>query len=372
MESITSAENEYNRIQLISDRGNASISSLLLVLSQGTMLVMLLTGIVLVGQGELSGILLAVVTLVTLASFDGIQPLPLAAQQAYLSEQAANRILALTVPERLSDANPLLDTRRFPDNSFSQWKESEGLVLENVGFQYKPGEYPVFHQINLQIHSGSKIAIVGPSGAGKSTLARLILKFWNPTAGHIYLDGIDYQGWTEENIRNRIGYSGPNPYFMNATLRENLELIRSGLTTPEIEAVMEKVLLSDWYQRLPDGLASMLGDRGSKMSEGERKRLDLARLLILDRPVFLLDEPFANQDIQSQAQLVKMLLKESERKTLIIITHQLNLLEWADEIHVVHAGTIFESGNAQTLLQSDSLYRKMWFQQQQILPGDQA
>jgi len=373
MESITYVEKEYNQIQLNSAMGNASISSLLLVLSQGSMLVMLITGIVLVGQDELNGMLLAVVTLVTLASFDGIQPLPLAAQQAYLSKQAANRILGLTDSEEPSYANPLADPHlEDAESSFPQRKDSEGLVLKNVGFQFKPGGMPVLHDVNLEIHPGSKIAIVGPSGAGKSTLARLLLKFWNPSAGHIHLNGRDYKDWSDEELRNQIGYSGPNPYFFHGTLRENLELIRSGMSEEEIKPILDKVLLTDWYQRLPDGLDSMLGDRGSKMSEGERKRLDLARVLILDRPIILLDEPFANQDIQSQSQLTKALLKESAGKMLIIITHQLNQLDWADEIHVLEAGTVIESGREQTLLQTDSLYRKMWFQQQQIIPADQA
>ncbi len=364
-EEIRKSETIFNRSQMRSSWGNGFVNGLLLLFANATMLVMLVVGIGLVNNGEMSGLFLAVITLITLVSFDGIQPLNLAAQQLHLSRQAARRIIALTgeVPE--TSLNTKFDKPR--PISLDHPPLQDGLELRNIQFKYDPSAGSILRDIHLSIPKGQKVAIVGPSGSGKTTLARLILKFWKPDSGEIYLDGKGYSDLTESEVRNQIGYSGPDPFFFNSSLRENLDLLHDNLNEEEINHVLGQVGLSDWLHSLPDGLETQIGERGLKMSEGERRRLDLARLLVLDRPIFILDEPFANQDIQSQQLLADLFQNSSPEKTIILITHRLIQLDRMDQIIVLNGGTIQESGSQAELVLTNGLFKLMWVQQNQIV-----
>jgi ABC-type multidrug transport system fused ATPase/permease subunit len=242
MAFVRNAETDYNNAQILSAWGNAMVNGLTAFLTHGSMLVMLGAGILLVQQGALDGMLLAVTVLVTLVSYDAIQPLPLAAQQAYLSGQAAQRIMNITDQSEMHPPIRSIVADHGQDVLADKHEALRGLIrLENVTFRYHPDGEKVLDGINLNILPGRKIAVVGPSGAGKTTLARLLLKFWEPESGRILLDGKSYSIWPEQEIRSQIGYSGPDPFFVNGSLRENMELIRPGITDEEIEEVLNLV-----------------------------------------------------------------------------------------------------------------------------------
>ena len=365
MDEIRHAERSFNQSQMRSAWGNGMVNGLLLLLANASMMVMLIVGIELVQQGELSGILLAVVTLITLVSFDGIQPLNLAAQQFHLSKQAAERILSLTAE------NPQPNRHTSPEALQSspglQNPVTDGLELRDIRFRYQPDSNLVLGGIDLAIPNGKKIAIVGPSGSGKTTLARLLLKYWRPESGEIHINGKPYEALSEKTIRNQIGYSGPNPFFFNASLRETITFVKPDMTDGEMIRLFDQVGLQEWFGRLPNGLDSLIGERGMKMSEGERRRLDLTRLLVLDRPILILDEPYANQDIHTQSLLADTLRSLHPDKTLLLITHRLFQLDWMDQIIVLDGGLIREEGTLNELLENGGLFRQMWDQQRQIL-----
>ncbi len=360
LDEIRHAEESFNQSQLRSAWGNGMVNGLLLLLANASMLVILIVGIKLVQQGELSGILLAVVTLITLVSFDGIQPLNLAAQQFHLSKQAAERILSLTADD--TQANLAV-----PSTSEIHIPASDGLELKDIRFRYQSDSNLVLGGIDLAIPTGKKIAIVGPSGSGKTTLARLLLKYWQPESGEIYLNGKSYKSLSEEAIRDQIGYSGPNPYFFHTSLRETFTFVRPEVTDEEMIRFFGLVGLQTWFEKLPAGLDSFIGERGAKMSEGERRRLDLARLLVLDRPILILDEPYANQDIQTQSLLADTLRSLNPNKTLLLITHRLFRLDWMGQIIVLDGGLIREAGTTTELIERGGLFHQMWEQQRQIL-----
>lgn len=221
-----------------------------------------------------------------------------------------------------------------------------------------------YHSIS---QPGKKIAIVGPSGSGKTTLARLILGEFVPNNGNIYLNGIPYSNYPKEIITSMVSYSGPSPYFLNAPIRENFKFFIPEISEHEIVLSIHQAQLQDWLLGLNAGIDSVIGERGLKMSEGERRRLDLARTLTLKRPVLILDEPFANQDITNQRSLSSQIHSLDGKTALILITHRLLDMELFDQIIVMNQGVIESTGNLETLSRENGLFKRMWEQQNNML-----
>jgi ATP-binding cassette subfamily C protein CydC len=210
-------------------------------------------------------------------------------------------------------------------------------------------------------------AIVGPSGAGKSTIANLVLRFWEYEGGEISFSGKSLKTLDQNWVRTQIGLVSQNTYFFNTSVRENLRFARRKVTQEEIESAAKAAQIHDFIMKLPKGYDTMIGEQGLRLSGGERQRLAIARVLIKNAPVLILDEPTANLDALTEKEILETLFGVMKQKTSLLITHRLIGLENMDNIIVMDHGQIVGHGTHASLLEQNSLYQRLWTYQNRIL-----
>jgi ATP-binding cassette subfamily C protein CydC len=249
------------------------------------------------------------------------------------------------------------------------------LEVNDLSFRYPglhargdwPDPPPALRHVSFRLPHGKRLAIVGPSGAGKSTLASLLLRFWEYREGQILLGGHDLRCYNQEDLRSRIGVVAQNTHLFNATVRENLLLARPGARQEELVRAAEKAQLHEFILSLPQGYDTWIGEQGLRLSAGERQRLAVARALLKDAPVLILDEPTANLDTITERKALRAMQALMDGRTTLVITHRLVGLEAMDEILVLHRGCVQERGTHDELLEQDGLYRRLWDLQNQNL-----
>jgi ATP-binding cassette subfamily C protein CydC len=311
---------------LRAERGSAvtaGVSAAVTALAGGVcLLVGLAAGAVAVRAGTLSGELLAVVVLTPLAVFEAAARLPVAAQR-YAGARSALRRLAeiVTAPDSVPDpADPL----PLPDGPHT-------LRLEGVTAGWTPGE-EVVRDLDLTLTPGRHIALVGPSGSGKSTVAALLVRWLDPVRGRVTLDGIDLRELAGDRVREIVGYLSEDAHLFDTTIEENLRIGRRGATGPQLREALAAARLLDWTDTLPDGLATLIGEHGVQLSGGQRRRLALARALLADFPVLILDEPTEHLDDETAAALTRDLLAAAGDRTVLLITHRTDGLSEVDQV----------------------------------------
>lgn len=211
------------------------------------------------------------------------------------------------------------------------------------------------------------MAIVGPSDAGKSTLANLLLRFWDYEMGEITLGGESLKALDPEQVRKRVGLVSQNSYFFNTSIYENLRLARRSASREEGESVARGAHIHQFIMSLPRGYDTSIGEQGLRLSGGERQRLAIARALVKNAPILILDEPTANLDPQTEKQVLDTLFETMRGKTSLLITHRLVGLEHVDRVLVMDHGRITERGTHAELWVRQGLYRRLWDLQNQIL-----
>jgi ATP-binding cassette, subfamily C, bacterial CydCD len=344
---------------------NTALGSLLTSLA---VVVVLALAIPLVTAGRIAGVSLAVLALATAASFEAVLPLPLAAQFLASSLAAARRLF-----EVVEGGGPLpLSAGDFATGGEAESLDSlmpappVAIEVRHLTLRYAAGEPPALDDITFSVPAGGCVAIVGASGAGKSSLANALLRFWEPEAGEIRLDGCEPRDVAPEAVRQQIGVVAQQTYLFNMTIGDNLRLARSGATQAEIEAAARAAQIHDWIVSLTEGYDTWVGEQGLRLSGGERQRLAIARALLKNAPVLILDEPTANLDTASEHDLLAALTPLMVGRTTLIITHSLFGLERVDEILVLERGRIVERGRHEALLRRAGVYRRMWDQRQQF------
>ena len=236
----------------------------------------------------------------------------------------------------------------------------EGLVVfDGVSFSYD-GETQVLHDFDLTIEPGETIAIVGPTGAGKSTAAKLLSRFYDPTAGTITIDGIDIATVTLHSLRSQLGVVPQEPFLFNGTVRHNVGFARPGVSEEAVRAACDEVGLTQLIDRLPDGLDSPVHERGSSLSSGERQLLALARAFLARPRVLILDEATSNLDLASETLVERALDRVLEGRTAIIIAHRLATAMRADRIAVIDDGRLVELGSHDELVALGGHYAAMY------------
>jgi ATP-binding cassette subfamily C protein CydC len=321
------------------------------------MLAILVLAIPQVAGGEIRGVYLAFLALVMVGSFEAVQPLGTAFQFLGRSVGAGERLFEVV------DADPEVAD---PDQPLPPPVDCT-LELDRVSFCYEPGGLPVLEDVTFVLEPGKRVAVVGPSGAGKSTLANLILRFWDPSSGEIRLGAHDIRKYAQDDLRNLIGVVAQDTHVFNDTLRGNLLLARPEATDDDLQRAVARAQLSELVERLPGGLDSPLGEQGLKLSGGERQRLSIARTLLKDAPLLVLDEPTANLDPLTERELLDAAYEVMRGRATLVITHRLVRMEDMDEILVLDGGRIVERGTHEELLQTGGLYSHMVEVQSDIL-----
>ena len=235
--------------------------------------------------------------------------------------------------------------------------------FENVAFGYDP-ERPILKGIDLDVRPGTTVAVVGPSGAGKSTLSRLLFRFYEPTSGRILIDGQDITQATQASLRQAIGIVPQDSVLFNDTIGYNIAYGRDGATPAEIEEAARGAAIHDFILSLPDGYDAKVGERGLKLSGGEKQRVAIARTLLKDPPILILDEATSALDSRTEAAIQETLRNIERGRTSIVIAHRLSTVVDADEIVVLDQGRIVERGSHRQLLVKRGLYTEMWLRQQ--------
>jgi ATP-binding cassette, subfamily B, heavy metal transporter len=240
---------------------------------------------------------------------------------------------------------------------------SDGRVeFDDVHFGYE-ADRAILKGLSFAVPAGGTLAIVGPSGAGKSTIARLLFRFYDVGAGRILIDGQDIRGVTQASLRGAIGIVPQDSVLFNDTIGYNIAYGRDGAGDADVQAAVEGAALNSFIAALPDGLATEVGERGLKLSGGEKQRVAIARTLVKNPPILILDEATSALDSRTEAAIQDTLNRIAENRTTIIVAHRLSTIVHADQIIVLEDGQLRESGTHQSLLKERGLYADMWARQ---------
>ncbi|WP_327176771.1 thiol reductant ABC exporter subunit CydD [Streptomyces sp. NBC_01335] len=303
-----------------------------------------------VASGRLGSLELAVVLLTPLAAFEAVNGLPLAVQYRRRARRSAERVyevLDAPVPVREpADPAPAPATP-FP------------LEVRGLTARYPGADRPALDAVDLTLEQGRRIAVVGPSGSGKTTLAQVLLRFLDAESGTYRLGGTDAPALDGDTVRTYVGLCAQDAHVFDSSVRENLRLARTDATEEDLRDALAGARLLDWTDSLPDGLDTLVGEHGARLSGGQRQRLALARALLADFPVLVLDEPAEHLDIATADALTEDLLDLTRGRTTVLITHRLAGLDAVDEIVVLDGGRVVQRGGYAELAAADGPLRRM-------------
>lgn len=321
------------------------------------MICALVLAIPLVASGEVRGVYLAFLVLVVLGAFEAVVPLGGALQSLGRSVAAADRLfeVADSKPDVTDPEDPAPPP---PDHT---------LEFDRVSLRYEPGLPHALDGVSLTLKPGGRVAVVGPSGSGKTTLANLAVRFWDPTEGEVRLGGRDARGYAQEDLRAAVGLVSQDAHAFNDTLRANLLVAAPNAGDAALVEVLEKARLSGILERLPGGLDGYLGEGGLRLSGGERQRLAVARAILKDAPILVLDEPTANLDPITERELLASVRELMRGRSTLVITHRLVGMEGMDEIVVLDRGRVVERGGHEELRRSGGPYSRMLAVQDRML-----
>ena len=281
-------------------------------------------------QGDLDRVLVAVLALLALSSFEAVAPLPLAARELASTLAAGRRLLEVMEREpAVSD----------PVAPVAADALDPSLSLEGVSARYPSSGRPVLDGLSLDLPAGRKIALVGPSGAGKTTVVNLLLRFLDPVAGRVTLGGRDLRELRQEDVRGLVAVAGQDAaHLFSTSIRENLRLARPDATDGELEDALRRAQVWEWVSCLPEGLDTLVGEEGAQLSGGQRQRIALARAFLSEAPVLVLDEPTSQLDPETAQALVRDAVEGADGRSLLLITHRPEGLDLVDEVVVLDGG----------------------------------
>ncbi|MBC8015467.1 MAG: thiol reductant ABC exporter subunit CydC [Sporomusaceae bacterium] len=328
-----------------------------LLIVNSTVWLTLWLAIPLVHSKQIEGVYLAVLVLIVQSSFEAVLPLPLAVHYLAESMAAARRLFAIVDTE---PAVPEVDDGIHNASNIS-------IKVENLSFRYSPEGPFVLNNIHFTVSAGQRVAIVGPSGSGKSTLLHLFLRFWNYSQGSIYLGKSELKKYDAHWLRSQFGVVSQQTHLFNASIRDNILLARPDASEDQFDQAIKHAELENFIGKLPQGYDTMVGQNGYALSGGERQRIAIARALLKNAPILILDEPTVGLDAVTEQLVMATIEKLMAGRTTIMITHRLTGLHTMDEILVLSSGRIVEQGQQAELLANKQLFYQLWRLQHDVL-----
>jgi thiol reductant ABC exporter CydC subunit len=325
----------------------------------------LLVGVEAVRDGRLDGVLLAGLALIPLVALELVAGLPAATQTLQRVRRAAARVFeALDAePPVTEPANPIaLGEARLSASGSNSFDRAPGHVLSvrDLGSSYPGARRAALTGIDLDLSPGRRVAVVGVSGAGKSTLAGVLLRFLPYGEGSVALDGIEVSDLDSDEYRRVVGCVSQDVHVFDTTIEENLRLARRDATPGELRAALSQARLLEWVEALPKGLQTEMGEQGMRMSGGQRQRLEIARAMLANFPILIVDEPGEHLDTETGDAIVADLLAAERAAATLLITHRLAGVRDVEEIVVLDHGRVLERGTHSELLASGGRYCSSW------------
>ncbi|OKK18220.1 ABC transporter [Streptomyces sp. CB00455] len=303
-----------------------------------------------VHAGRLSGVAMAAAVLTPLAAFEAVNGLPLAVQYRQRVRRSAERVYeVIDAPVPVAEPEPAAAAPRSPFP----------LRLAGLAARHPGQERDALRSLDLTLEAGRRIAVVGASGSGKTTLAQVLLRFLDLREGAYTLGGVDARTLDGDDVRSLVGLCAQDAHLFDSSVRENLRLARTGASEGEMRGALAAARLLEWADGLPEGLDTLVGEHGERISGGQRQRLALARALLADFPVLVLDEPAEHLDLATADALTSDLLEATEGRTTVLITHRLAGLEAVDEVLVLDGGEVVQRGPYRELAAAEGPLRRL-------------
>ena len=266
---------------------------------------------------------------------------------------------AMIVDDALQRIDSVLNLEPLKETAHPMHPKDGSVELEQVHFSYN-GEKDVLNGISISIPAGQTVAFVGPSGGGKTTLANLISRFFDPQSGTVRVGGVDVRDIPKEELMNTVSFVFQNSRLIKASIFENVRLGKPEATREEVMAALKNAQCDDILEKLPDGMDTVIGTKGVYLSGGEQQRIAIARVMLKNTPIIILDEATAFADPDNETRVQAAFSKLSQGKTVIMIAHRLSTVAGADRIYVVKDGQIAESGSSRELMERGGLFARMW------------
>lgn len=348
-EKFVNAVQSFKEFTLAWFKSTWKTMNLMMAIMPTTLLGVLPVGLLLVQNGSISPAELAMGIILSLSIVG-----PLMKATTFINE-------AKSMEYAVEAANELLNLPVLPDSGKIVSIPRNDIVLEHVTFSYDGSEQnEVLHDVNLELPEGSFTALVGPSGGGKSTIARLIARFWDVTGGNITIGGKNIKELSIRQLSELVSFVTQDNFLFNCSLKENIRLGHPNATDEEVYAAAKAACCDEFIVRLDKGYDTPAGDAGKRLSGGEKQRIAIARAILKNAPIVILDEATAFTDPQNEDKIQKSIMALSKGKTLLVIAHRLSTIQNADQIVVLKKGRIVDCGKQEELLKRCPLYADMW------------
>ena len=270
---------------------------------------------------------------------------------------ASGMIMASTALNRIAQvmSAPTMEITDDP-----QTPQDNSVVFKDVSFTYDGADLPALDHVSFRVEPGQTVALVGPSGGGKTTAASLIPRFWDVSSGAVEVGGVDVRQTDPHVLMDQVAFVFQNTHLFKASILENVRAARPDASREEVQAALSAAQCDDILEKLPGGMDTVIGTEGTYLSGGEQQRVALARSILKDAPIVVLDEATAFADPENEAMIQKAFAVLTKGRTVIMIAHRLSTVVGADRIIVLDSGNVVEQGTHEELLKADGLYARMW------------